>query len=58
MRGKGFKLQESRFKPDVRKKSFTMRVVRHGNRLTTEAVHALSLEVLKARLDRTYSNLV
>ena len=35
-----------------------MRVVRHWNRLFGEAVHAPSLEVFKARLDRALSNLV
>ncbi|KAK4830494.1 hypothetical protein QYF61_011407 [Mycteria americana] len=43
---------------DIRKKFFTMRVVRHWNRLPREVVDAPSLEVFKARLDGALSNLV
>ncbi|KFP09818.1 hypothetical protein Z169_04796, partial [Egretta garzetta] len=51
-----FKLKEGRFR--LRKKFFTMRVVRHWNRLPREAVDAPSLEVFKARLNGALSNLV
>ncbi|KFM01943.1 hypothetical protein AS27_12988, partial [Aptenodytes forsteri] len=54
----GFKLKEGRFRLDIRKKFFTMRVVRHWNRLPREAVDAPSLEVFKAKLDGGLSNLV
>ena len=40
------------------KKFFTVRVVRHWNRLSREVVNAPSLEVLKARLGGAVSNLV
>ena len=51
MRGNGFKLEEGRFRPDIRKKFLTVRVVRHWNRLLSEVVDAPSLEALKASLD-------
>ncbi|KFM04422.1 hypothetical protein AS27_05679, partial [Aptenodytes forsteri] len=53
-----FKLKEGRFRLDIRKEFFIMRVVRHWNRLPREAVDAPSLEVFKARLDGSLSNLV
>jgi len=57
-RGNGSKLKEGRIRLDIRKKFFTMRVVKHWNRLPREAVAARSLEAFKARLDGALSNLV
>jgi len=57
-RGNSSKLKEGRFRLDIRKKFFTLRVVRHWNRLPREAVDAPSLEVFKARLDGALNNLV
>ncbi|KFR09643.1 hypothetical protein N306_11230, partial [Opisthocomus hoazin] len=54
----GCKLKEGSFRLDIRKKFFTMRVVRHWHRLPREAVDAPSLQVFKARLDGALSNLV
>ncbi|KFV04480.1 hypothetical protein N339_12582, partial [Pterocles gutturalis] len=52
------KLKEDKFRLDIRKKFFTVRVVRHWNKLPREAVDAPSLEVFKTRLDEALSNLV
>ncbi|KFQ87901.1 hypothetical protein N337_08701, partial [Phoenicopterus ruber ruber] len=54
----GFKLKEGRFRLAIRKKFFTVRVVRHWHRLPREAVDAPSWKVFKARLDGGLSNLV
>jgi len=54
----GCKLKEGRFRLDIRKKFFTMRVVKHRNRLPREAVAVPSLTVFKARLDGALSNVV
>ena len=58
MRGNSSKLEEGRFRQDIRKKFFTVRVVRHWNRLPSEVLNAPSLEAFKARLDGTLSTLV
>jgi len=57
-RGNGFKLKEGRFRWDIRMRFFTMRVVKHWNRLPREAVAAPSLEAFKVRLDGALNNLV
>jgi len=57
-RNNSYKLKESGYRLNIRKKFFTTRMVRHWNRLPRETVNAPSLEVFKARLDGTLSNLL
>ncbi|KFW73535.1 hypothetical protein AS28_12077, partial [Pygoscelis adeliae] len=57
-RGNHFKLKEGRYRLDIRKKFFTLRVVKHWQRLPREAVDAPSQETFKVRLDGALSNLI
>ncbi|KFV14196.1 hypothetical protein N340_14011, partial [Tauraco erythrolophus] len=54
----GFKRKEGRFRLDIRKKFFTLRMVRHWNRLPREVVDAPSLAAFKATLDEALGNLL
>ncbi|KFW65196.1 hypothetical protein AS28_11184, partial [Pygoscelis adeliae] len=54
----GFKLRGGRHRLDIRKKFFTLRVVKHWNRLPRDVVDAPSLETFKVRLDGALSNLI
>jgi len=46
MKVNGFKLKKGRFKVDIGKKFFNVRVVRHWNGLPSEVADAPSLEVV------------
>ena len=56
--GNNFKLKEGRLRLDIRKKFFSVRVVRHWNRLPRKVVDAPSLEMFKTRLDEALGNVV
>jgi len=53
-----YRLEEGRFRIDIRKKFCTVRVVRHWHKLPSEVVGAPTLEAFKARLYGAISNLV
>ncbi|KAK4825324.1 LOW QUALITY PROTEIN: hypothetical protein QYF61_026843 [Mycteria americana] len=57
-RGDGFKRKEGRSRLEIRKKCFTLRVVRHWPRLPREVVDAPSLEPFQVRLAGALSNLL
>jgi len=54
-RRNGFKLNEGRFRLDIKKRLF-VRVVKHWNRLPREVEDAPSLETFKVRWDGALSN--
>jgi len=57
-RSNSFKLRERRFRLDIRKKFFTLRVVKHWNEFPREVGDAPSLKTFKVRLDGALSNLI
>ena len=57
-KGNSFKQEEGRLRLDIIQKFFSVRIVRHWNRLPREVAYAPSLEALKSRLQRGLSNLV
>ncbi|KFQ20444.1 hypothetical protein N331_03876, partial [Merops nubicus] len=58
MRGNGFKIENTRFRLDVRKKFFNRRVTDQWNRLPRQVVEAPPLGTFKIRLDEALSSLI
>ena len=57
-RNNGHKLTESRFKLDIRKNSFTVRLAKKWNGLPREVVLSSTLGVFKRRLDRHLAGVI
>jgi len=57
-RDKGFQVKKGRFRLNIRKKLFTVRMVRNWNMLSRGVLDAPSLQTFKVRLDQALSNLI
>jgi len=57
-RGNGHKLKQRKFRLNMRKNFFTLRVMEHWNRFPREAVDSPSLEIFKPRLDKVLCSLL
>jgi len=56
--GNGYKRNHRKFRLNMRKNFFTLRVMEHWNRLPTEVVDSPSLEIFKAHLDEVLCSLL
>ena len=57
-RGNGHKMKHRKFRLNMRKNFFPLRVTEHWNRLPREIVESPSLEIFKTRLDKVVYSLL